>query len=207
MIMKKLTTMFMVCLLSTMLISGLASAHIGVFPNEAIQGTFETFTFRVPSEKDIPNIKVEVKIPAEVDISRVEPKVGWKYDFTKDSTDKITSVIWTSDIGLISSKEFTEFKLQGKVEATATQITWKSIQTYKDGSLAEWVGAPDSESPAPVTKVNPVPANAKLAADGDMDMTDSTTTATSTKIPLYLSIAALLLAIVAVGLSFRQKTK
>lgn len=124
-----------------------------VYPKETTQGTYEVFTVRVPTEKDVPTVKVEVKIPADVDVSRFEPKSGWKYDLTKDSTGKITSIAWTTTGDSLSNTEFGNFNMQGKVADKATQISWKAYQTYKDGSVVEWTGAADSKTPASVTTV------------------------------------------------------
>ncbi|WP_312859716.1 DUF1775 domain-containing protein [Peribacillus huizhouensis] len=43
--------------------------------------------------------------------------------------------------------------MQGKVADDSKEIVWKAYQTYQDGSVVEWVGAPDAEKPASVTVV------------------------------------------------------
>ena len=55
----------------------------------------------------------------------------------------------------LSSTEFGQFLIQGKVDDQAKELVWKAYQTYQDGSLVEWVGAADADKPASVTKVNP----------------------------------------------------
>ena len=60
-------------------------------PKETTQGSYEVFTVRVPSENEtVPTTKIEVKVPAEVNISRLEPKPGWTYELQKDASEKIT---------------------------------------------------------------------------------------------------------------------
>ncbi len=49
--MKKLPFTFGLVLLLSLLLSGLASAHVTVQPKETTQGSYEKFTVRVPSEK------------------------------------------------------------------------------------------------------------------------------------------------------------
>ncbi|MCZ8516277.1 YcnI family protein [Paenibacillus filicis] len=206
--MKKFPTVVASVFLSLLLFAGIASAHVVVYPQQATQGTYEKFTVRVPTEKDIPTVKVEVKIPADVDISRFEPKPGWKYDLTKDASGKITSVVWTATGDGLSSTEFGEFNMQGKIGDKATELSWKAIQTYKDGSTVEWVGAAGSDKPASVTKINAkAPATAAPANDqktGGAALAPNPTTNTSST-PLYLSIVALILGIISLLVSFIKK--
>jgi uncharacterized protein YcnI len=210
--MKKFFSALSLCFVAMLLFAGIASAHVVVYPQQSTQGTYEKFTVRVPSEKDVPTVKVEIKIPAEVAISRFQPMAGWKYDLTKDTSGKITSVVWTATAEGFSSTEFGEFNMQGKVGDQATSISWKAYQTYKDGSVVEWVGAPDSDKPASVTIVNPKPATAKTNADGH-DHGAGTMAAAhdenggSSKLPLYLSIAALILGVVSVIIALTRKAK
>jgi uncharacterized protein YcnI len=210
--MKKFFSTLSLCFVAMLLFAGIASAHVVVYPQQSTQGTYEKFTVRVPTEKEVPTVKVEIKIPAEVDISRVQPMAGWKYDFTKDSSGKITSVVWTATGDGLSSTEFGEFDMQGKVGDKATSISWKAYQTYKDGSVVEWIGAPDSDKPASITTVNPKPATAKTSADGH-DHGAGTMAAANTgnggssNLPLYLSIAALVLGVIAVVASLTRRTK
>lgn len=86
-------TSFVVMIVAFSLFAGIASAHVTVLPKETTQGSYEMFTVRVPSENEtVPTTKVKVEFPADVIISRFEPKPGWKYEIEKDSTGKIASV-------------------------------------------------------------------------------------------------------------------
>lgn len=201
-LMKKTMSILLLCFAAVTLFAGVASAHVTVYPSETSQGSYEKFTVRVPSEKDIATVKVEVKIPAEAEISRFEPKPGWKYDLTKDAASgKITSVLWTAEGSGLTSTEFGEFNMQGKVGSNASQIVWKAYQTYQDGSVVEWTGAPGSDKPASVTQVKAKPAGASAdshgngAGPGTTGTPGSAETAkqASSQAPLYLSIAALVL--------------
>jgi uncharacterized protein YcnI len=215
-IMKKTNILIVLCLFFTVLGGGIASAHVTVLPKETAQGSYEKFAVRVPTEKDIPTVKVEVKFPLEtVSISRFEPKPGWKYDLTKDAAGKITGVIWTATGEGLSATEFGEFYMQGKVADNASSITWKAYQTYKDGSVVEWVGAEGADKPASVTKVNAKPAGA--AADSHGNTSAPTTSAghdeaaepaaagASSQTPLILSIIALALGAASLLLSLSKR--
>jgi uncharacterized protein YcnI len=206
--MKKTSLYLLVFMLCSLLFAGVASAHVVVYPKETTQGAYEKFTVRVPSEKkDVPTVKVEVRLNVnEVSISRIEPKPGWKYDLTKDATGAVTAVTWTATGDGLSPTEFAEFNMQGKVADKATAITWKAYQTYKDGSVVEWVGGEGSDTPASVTKVNPKPAG---AASGDHDHGNAAAAAPassgSSQTPLILSIAALVLGALALIVALVKK--
>ncbi|MDF2959404.1 MAG: nuclear export factor [Paenibacillus sp.] len=220
--MKKTSLIILLCLLFTVLGAGAVSAHVTVYPKEAVQGSYEKFAVRVPTEKDVPTVKIEVKFPMDaVSISRFEPKPGWKYELTKDASGKITGVIWTATGEGLTSTEFGEFYMQGKVADAATSINWKAYQTYKDGSVVEWVGAEGSDKPASVTKVTPKPAGASAdshghtsaaapAAAGDAAKTGSSGAPamqgpSQSQVPLYLSVAALLLGLISLFIALSKR--
>lgn len=215
--MKKMMVSFVIMLAAFSLFTGIASAHVTVLPKETIQGSYEMFTVRVPSENEtVPTTQVKVEFPAEVTISRFEPKPGWKYEMEKDSSGKITSVTWTAENQGLTSTEFGLFNMQGKVADDATEIVFKAYQTYQDGSVVEWIGAPDSEKPASVTTVNPKPADASDDHHGTTESKDETPTeqaneeavkesTNSSNAPLYVSIAALIAALVSVGISLKRR--
>lgn len=217
--MKKLLTLTVSMIGAISLFTGVASAHVTVQPKETSQGKYEVFTVRVPSEnEEVPTTKVEVKIPEDVNVTRFEPKPGWTYEIQKDDTDKITSVTWTTEGEGLTPTEFGQFNMQGKVGDEATEIVWKAYQTYKDGSVVEWVGAPDAEKPASVTVVNPADASAghghgaitaepssdEKVATEEQAAVDETKTSTNNT-PLYLSILALLAGLVSLGISLKKR--
>ena len=81
---KKLMLNAGIHVIGSMLLAGIASAHVTVYPKESTQGSYEKFTVRVPSEKDIPTVKVEVKFPMDaVTVSRFEPKAGWTSELSQ----------------------------------------------------------------------------------------------------------------------------
>ncbi|KZE75106.1 YcnI family protein [Paenibacillus elgii] len=211
--MKKLHFALALGLLASMLGGGFASAHVTVLPKEATQGSYEKFAVRVPTEKDIPTVKVEVKFPLDsVSISRFEPKPGWKYELTKDANNKITGVIWTATGEGLGATEFGEFYMQGKVADNATAITWKAYQTYKDGSVVEWVGADGSDKPASVTKVNAKPAGAGTDSHGNTTAPAApaankaaSEAPVASQTPLYLSIAGVVLGAAALIVSLMRR--
>ncbi|MVO98914.1 YcnI family protein [Paenibacillus lutrae] len=199
-----------------MLFAGVASAHVTVNPAEAPAGSYQKFTVRVPVEKDIPTVKVEVKFPIDsVAVSRFEPKPGWKYEIAKDAAEKITGVTWTSEGEGLSKTEFAEFSMQGKVADNASSIVWKAYQTYKDGSVVEWTGAEGSDKPASVTKISAKPAegakdshgNTAAAPNQAAEAPKAAAGAETSSTPLILSIAAVVLSAASLLLTlFRKRT-
>ena len=187
-----------VCLALLLSFSGTAGAHVVVYPRETTQGAFEKFTVRVPSEiEDARTVAVEIDIPAEVNITRVEPKPGWSHELTEDaSTGKVTRVKWTAEGEGLADTEFAEFSMQGRVGDEAVSLVWKAYQTYDDGTVVEWVGAEGSAEPASVTAVKAPEADGGAAE-------------TSAPFPWTagVSIAALLASLAALAVSLRKGQK
>jgi uncharacterized protein YcnI len=205
-LLKKFMLNCAVLLVCSLLLAGIARAHVVVYPQASTQGSYEKFTVRVPSEKDVPTVKVEVKFPVDaVAISRFEPKAGWNYQISKDADGKVTGVVWTTTGEGLSATEFGEFNMQGKVGDTATAITWKAYQTYKDGSVVEWTGAADSKTPASVTTVLAKPAGAAADSHGATTGHAASANSGSSNTPLYLSITAVVLAALALIMAMRKR--
>ncbi|RHW30947.1 DUF1775 domain-containing protein [Lysinibacillus yapensis] len=206
--MNKLIISFVVMLLALNLVVGIASAHVTVQPEETTQGSYETFTVKVPTESDeIPTTKVEVLFPSSVIISGFEPKPGWKYEIKRDNSDKITSVTWIAENEGLLPMEFGLFHMQGRVADDATEIVWKAYQTYQDGTIVEWIGAGDSQKPASVTTILPATessGNHHNSAEKTSEVKEEARETTNN--PLYFSIPALILALLAIGISITKRS-
>ncbi|ANE46190.1 hypothetical protein SY83_07795 [Paenibacillus swuensis] len=209
--MKKFSSMFMLCMTAMLVLVSAASAHVTVMPKETSQNAYEVFTVRVPNEAETATVKVEVKFPVGVDVSRFESKPGWTYESKKEG-EKLTSVMWTAKEGGVKPGEFAEFRMQGKVGADTTELAWKAYQTYEDGTLVEWVGAPDADKPASVTTVKAAAAGeehhgaAAPAAETDAAAGHEAAEAgEASNVPLILSIASLVVALAALGLALRKR--
>ena len=214
--MKKIVTLLVSMIGALSLFAGVASAHVTVGPKETSQGAYEMFTLKVPSEKeDVLTTKIEVQIPEDVNITRFEPKPGWTYEIQKDDSDKITAVTWTAEGEGLSATEFGQFNMNGKVGDKATEIIWKAIQTYSDGSVVEWVEAEEANYPASVTVVNPADASAHGHGEKTTDKDASSeekateevkeTSASTSNKPLYLSIVALIAGLIALVISLKKR--
>ena len=182
--MKKLLLSIPMMFLSLLLITGVASAHVKVQPQQVTADSYQHFTVSVPTEKDIPTTEIRLVIPDNVDVSSFKPKAGWTYKTKTDDNDKITEVTWTAEGKGLLPEQFEEFDLMAHVDKNAKTIAWKAYQTYSDGSIVKWIGPEDSENPASVTTV--------VASDSDADDSDAS------QWPLYISIIAIVLGVIAI---------
>ena len=131
-------------------VSAPAWAHVVVSPEVVTAGDYETLTVSVPTEKEIPTTKIRVVVPEGFLLSGVQPVPGWEHTFEEDG-GVVRAVTFTG--GEIRPREFQQFLLQAQAPEEPGEYPWKAIQTYKDGSVVEWTGPPDSEEPASVIEV------------------------------------------------------
>ena len=125
-------------------------AHVTVSPEEVTAGDYETFTVSVPTEKEVPTTEIRVEVPEGFLLSGVQPVPGWEHAFEEDG-GVVTAVTFSG--GEIRPREFQQFLVQAQAPEKPGEYPWKATQTYEDGSLVEWTGAPDSEEPASVVEV------------------------------------------------------
>ena len=131
----------------------IAQAHVTVLPRESTLGATEKYTMRVPNEKNVPTVRLEAEFPPAADITSITEKTGWKIEVKKDSTGKITGAIWSGSS--IAPRDIVEFGFQARNSSEATELVWKVVQFYEDGTRSEWTGPKGSRSPAPVTQLKP----------------------------------------------------
>jgi uncharacterized protein YcnI len=127
--------------------SSLAFGHIRIAPTESTAGAREKYTMRVPNEKQVTCSKIEGEFPAGLDIYDFEFKAGWKIEFKKNDKGKIIGATWT---GKMMPYEFVEFGMLGINPKEATDLVWKFVQYYDDGTKEEFTGPVGSRLPSPV---------------------------------------------------------
>jgi uncharacterized protein YcnI len=127
-----------------------AWAHVVVSPEVVTAGDYETLTVSVPTEKEIPTTKIRVEVPEGFLLSGVQPVPGWEHTFQEDG-GVVTAVTFSG--GEIRPQEFQQFLVQAQAPEKPGKYSWKAFQTYEDGSVVEWTGAPDSEEPASEVEV------------------------------------------------------
>jgi len=198
--MKNLTKKLIVAIFSLALFITNVYAHVAVKPSTVGIASLQTFTIGVPNEKEIPTIAVKILIPNGLGEVSPTVKPGWKIEVKKDSDKsdaKVTEISWTE--GNIPPEQRNDFSFSAQAPANETTLTWKAYQIYQDGTVVAWDQDPgkmqenkdEGGTPYSQTKV----------------VNDLTTTSTKTtdQMPLYLSIAALVVAVLALALAGRKK--
>ncbi|MEV4464887.1 YcnI family protein [Micromonospora echinofusca] len=174
-----------------------ASAHVTVDPQEATQGGYGRFAFRVPNESDTASTtKLEVVLPENAPVGSVStmPVSGWTVAVEKRKVDPpvevhgsqlsevVSKIIWTATGGAgVKPGQFQEFPVSmGPLPQVETMV-FKTLQTYSDGNVQRWIeeplpGGEEPETPAPVLTLTaaspsaaPTGAAAPQADDDDDD--------------------------------------
>ena len=176
------------CALAAALLLGApatAFAHAAVFPRRAEPGAYERYVLRVPNERPIPTGRVEIRFPAGLRVVSFGDVPGWTVEVKKDASGAVTGAVWT---GTLPAERFVELPFVAVNPKAGTRLVWPVSQTYQGGERIEWSGPADSKTPASVTEI------AAAEAGGGSD--------TGT----YLGGAALLVALLALGLALRRGT-
>ena len=169
-----------------------AEAHVRAIPESTAGGSFTKITFRVPSESDTAKTtSVAINLPTDTPLAFVSAQHldGWKVKIDKTKlakpvemegttiTEAASKVTWTADKGSeLAPGEFQEFALSGGPLPTgAKSLEFPAVQTYSDGTVANWnepqpEGADEPEHPVPsfeLTAALPAGADADAAPADD----------------------------------------
>ncbi|MBS4174938.1 DUF1775 domain-containing protein [Bacillus sp. FJAT-49736] len=192
------------------LFAGIASAHVTVKPNVSAPGAWETYTIKIPVEKEVPTTKVTLKIPNGVEFEQYQPTPDWKVTTKKDSSGKVTIITWEATGEGIQPGQFQQFNFVAKNPDKEGTAAWDAFQYYKDGSIVEWTGDEKSDTPHSITNITTSNANVTQPAAHSHQADEKVSTekpAAKTKdsTAFTLSIVALVLAILAFVNSARKK--
>jgi len=140
-----------------------AFAHITITPGSASPGSAAVLTFHIPNEEATAyTTRVDMRVPTDHPIAQllVEPVAGWTISVrtitlakplvTDDGqfTQAVSEVIWSG--GRIPPGQFQDFSLSADpLPQGATQLTFKTIQTYSNGDVVRWIDVPAPGQPAP----------------------------------------------------------
>ncbi|WP_179031332.1 YcnI family copper-binding membrane protein [Paenibacillus kribbensis] len=150
-----------------LLFAGMASAHVTVKPSVSQPNAWETYTLKVPVEKNIPTTKVALKIPKEVVFKQYEPVPDWKVATEKDSSGKVTTVTWSAEKDGIQAGQYQRFSFVAQNANQNTEAAWDAFQYYSDGSIVEWTGDEGSNNPHSITKITTEAASEAPAPAAD----------------------------------------
>ena len=147
----------------TLLAASFAFAHAVVYPRASKAGAYEKYVLRVPNEKAVATLRVEIRFPAELRVTSFGDVPGWQLEVLTDSAKRIVGAVWT---GSLPPQRFVEFPFVGANPKTATRLVWPVYQTYAEGPRVEWTGAEGSKAPASVTAIELDAAPAAAAPEG-----------------------------------------
>jgi uncharacterized protein YcnI len=174
-------------LLALLAVPSIAFAHAVVFPKTSTPGAYEKYVLRVPNERDVPTLRVELHFPAGLRLVSFADVPGWKLQVLTDSAEAITGAVWT---GVLPKERFVEFPFVAVNPKDSTSLAWPTYQTYANGERVEWT-SPDTAAKTPVSTT-------RIA---DVAVVPIKVSRTS----LYISIVALAFALTALGLAIRPK--
>lgn len=138
---------------AVLLTAGALWAHAVVVPGVSTTRAYETYTLRVPNEKDVATVRVEIEFPPEVFVVSFDEVPGWGLDVERDDTGRAVGATWSGDL---APHRFVELSFVGVNPAEPTTLVWKVDQTYRgpEGEeIVSWAGPADSELPASRTEV------------------------------------------------------
>ena len=165
-----------------------ASAHVTLQPSEAPAGDYVVLDVRVPNERDdAATRKVDVQVPPGFVFASYQPVAGWSAEVTMEKIAKpltnhgeqideqVSKITWTAtgNGAAIGPGQFQDFPVSVQIPGEAGDtLTFKALQTYDDGEVVRWIGAPESEHPAPQVAVI-AGSEGHHGADADAEGSDS----------------------------------
>jgi periplasmic copper chaperone A len=196
-------------------------------PNEIDTASTTKVVVDLPADQPLASV-MTTPIPGWK-ITTKERKLAKPIDYFGSPLSKVVSQItWTATAGGISPGQFEDFPVSLGVLPTSGELTFKAVQTYSNGTVVKWdeisAGGAEPEHPAPVlaltasaesggettapptdTATTSVPTTSSPAAsDGSGSADSSGDEGSSDWAPITLSIAALAVALAALGLAWRR---
>jgi uncharacterized protein len=173
--------------IATLAIPAAAQAHVTLQPNQAPAGAFTVLDVRVPTERDnASTAKVDVQFPNGFAAASYQAVPGWRVKVitkklatpvqTDDGpiTEGVDRMIWTrtSRGGGIKPGQFQDFPISVQIPGKAgAKLTFKALQTYSNGEVVRWIGAPGTDTPAPQVTVTAAAKAAAASSHGSMGAT------------------------------------
>jgi uncharacterized protein len=189
----------------------LVQAHVTVQPSEVPAGGFTRLDVRVPNEEDNATTnKIQLQLPQGFAEASYEPVPGWKVDVNKQKlaqpiqtddgpvTEEVRQITWTAtdSAAALQPGQFQDFGLSVAMPDSAKEgdvLTFPAIQTYDNGDIVRWIGAPDSEHPAAQVTLT-APQDEHSSASADPTSGDSSS-GNDDGAPTWLVIVALVLGV------------
>jgi uncharacterized protein YcnI len=187
-----------------------AGAHVQVTPAQAAPGDPVEFELLVPGERDARTIEVALRIPDGVLPFSFERTPGWHRQLDKRADGSIAVVRWH---GRLARDGFVRFAFLASTPDREGDVIWKAVQRYDDGSEAAWIGPPDSQRPAAVTRIAASVAPQNAGGEGGAARAAATSGSRSAEEPadggdtlaLVLGGAGVLLGAAALAVALRRR--
>ncbi|MDM5188177.1 DUF1775 domain-containing protein [Bacillus sp. DX4.1] len=206
--MKK-TNKLLISMFSIVVAMGLfslpVSAHVTVKPATSGAGSWETYTIKIPVEKDMPTTKITLKMPEGVEFQQYEPVPGWKVDEQKDASGKIKSVIWEATGEGILPGQFQQFTFVAKNPDKTQKAAWDAYQQYKGGDIVEWTGDEGADNPHSLTTITKSTSSTGEHGEAHVSDTKHTENTSMPTTTMILSILSVVLSIGALVIALRRK--
>ena len=196
----------------SVVLSGVAAAHVVVKPAEVQTASFQTFTVGVPNERDTAITKLELKVPGELQFVSPTVHPGWDITTAKNGSGEntvVTDITWAG--GSIPVSQRDDFTFSAKVPAKTSALQWKAYQTYEDGTVVSWDQKPSAKEeeggtsgPYSVTKVVSQTAADAAVVQAQKDAATAKTDAKQTETIAYAGVA---LALVGIFLATRKSAR
>ncbi|MBW8783229.1 MAG: DUF1775 domain-containing protein, partial [Novosphingobium sp.] len=75
-----------------------ASAHVTVWPKESAAGAREKYEIRVPNEKQVNTVGIELRFPNGVRVTSLEQVPGWSIVIDRDGAGNIVGAQWRGQL-------------------------------------------------------------------------------------------------------------
>jgi uncharacterized protein YcnI len=219
--MKNISKLLIFTFAALFIFSGSAYAHVTVKPSSSAPEAWETYTIKVPVEKETATTKVTLKVPEGVTFESYQPVPGWKVTTEGDKDGHVKTVTWAATDEGIAAGQFQQFSFVAQNPKEETKVAWDAFQYYEDGEIVEWSGEEGSDLPHSVTEITVTPkADAEPADHGHEDEADpKATTPDNSKdaattegdgnqtLIITLAVISLILSIVALFAALRKNKK
>jgi hypothetical protein len=93
-------------ILSLTLLPAAADAHAVVYPRIARPGVYQKYVLRVPNERDVSTLRVELTFPEGLQVVSFGEVQGWDLEVVSDEAGRVERAIWT---GRLPAMRFVEF--------------------------------------------------------------------------------------------------
>ncbi|HEX2897039.1 MAG TPA: DUF1775 domain-containing protein [candidate division Zixibacteria bacterium] len=122
-----------------------------VIPSESNVSAWERYLLRVPNDRGVAAISVELTFPSGLKVMSFQDVPGWKLTVHKDTAGVPIAAEWNGNLGV---GRFVDFPFVAVNPDTSAVLTWPTTQEYLGGELVHWTGADTSAAPVSSTRVN-----------------------------------------------------